>query len=297
MLKILLTGATGFIGTNFVLRLHCKYKITAIVRPSSDTSKIDKYCNIYQYDGDIQSLIDFCNQERFDGVVHLAATFIPNHTHQDIAKLLDGNLILGLHILEAIHNLNIRPTFFINTVTFSQFMNSPTYCPKTLYDAMKQALYDLIQYYQNTNHNIIFTHLMLYNPYGPHETIKKIFHLWKDIASKNTTMKMSSGYQQMDITYIDDIIRAYDILIDQCIAKQIEKNIIYTTENTRYTIKELAIFFQEISGKKLDIIWGEDFPNTIHSPISSSNSNQLKKLPKWEPTISLEQGIKNVIKQ
>lgn len=297
MLKILITGATGFVGTNFILQLYQKYNITAIVRTSSDVSNIEKCCEIYRYDENLESLIDFCKKKHFDGVIHLAATFIPNHTYHDIARILDGNLILGLHILEAIHNLEKKPSFFVNTMTFSQFMNSPTYCPKTLYDATKQAFYDLIQYYQNNNCETLFTHLLLYNPYGPHETVKKIFHLWKDVSSKNTTIKMSSGYQQMDVTYIDDIIKAYDILIGQCISRKIEKDIIYTTENTRYTIRELADFFQEISGKKLDIIWGEDFPNTIHSPICSLDSQQLKKLSSWEPKISIKQGIKNVIKE
>ncbi|WP_300704116.1 NAD-dependent epimerase/dehydratase family protein [uncultured Campylobacter sp.] len=54
-MKILLTGATGFVGTNFVLNLHKKYEIIALVRQSSDVSKIDKFCKIYRYDESIES--------------------------------------------------------------------------------------------------------------------------------------------------------------------------------------------------------------------------------------------------
>ncbi|EAH4472470.1 NAD(P)-dependent oxidoreductase, partial [Campylobacter coli] len=35
-MKILLTGATGFIGTNFILQLYNKYEIIALVRKSSN---------------------------------------------------------------------------------------------------------------------------------------------------------------------------------------------------------------------------------------------------------------------
>lgn len=41
-LKILLTGATGFIGTNFILKLHKKYEITALVRKNSNITRIKK---------------------------------------------------------------------------------------------------------------------------------------------------------------------------------------------------------------------------------------------------------------
>ncbi|EHF7938931.1 NAD-dependent epimerase/dehydratase family protein, partial [Campylobacter coli] len=50
-MKILLTGATGFIGTNFILQLYNKYEIIALVRKSSNVNKIKDYCKIYYYDG------------------------------------------------------------------------------------------------------------------------------------------------------------------------------------------------------------------------------------------------------
>ncbi|EAL5456088.1 NAD(P)-dependent oxidoreductase, partial [Campylobacter coli] len=42
-MKILLTGATGFIGINFVLRLYKKYEIIALVRKTSNIEKIKGY--------------------------------------------------------------------------------------------------------------------------------------------------------------------------------------------------------------------------------------------------------------
>ncbi|ENY9045078.1 NAD-dependent epimerase/dehydratase family protein, partial [Campylobacter jejuni] len=43
-MTILLTGATGFVGTNFILQLHKKYNIIALVRKTSDIEKIKNYC-------------------------------------------------------------------------------------------------------------------------------------------------------------------------------------------------------------------------------------------------------------
>ena len=76
--KILLTGATGFIGTNFVLRLHNQYEITALVRASSDTSTIESHCEIYRYK-DLDSITQLFQKEQFDGVVHLATFWQPSY--------------------------------------------------------------------------------------------------------------------------------------------------------------------------------------------------------------------------
>ncbi|EOH2051901.1 NAD-dependent epimerase/dehydratase family protein, partial [Campylobacter coli] len=42
-MKILVTGATGFIGTNFILQMHDRYEIIALVRKSSNIDKIKDY--------------------------------------------------------------------------------------------------------------------------------------------------------------------------------------------------------------------------------------------------------------
>ncbi|WP_181892103.1 NAD-dependent epimerase/dehydratase family protein [Helicobacter cinaedi] len=85
-LKILLTGATGFVGTNFVLQLRDKYSITALVRKSSNTSKIESLCKIYYYES-VDSLLQLFQKEYFDGVVHLATTYSISQAPQNLKNL------------------------------------------------------------------------------------------------------------------------------------------------------------------------------------------------------------------
>jgi len=75
-MKILVTGATGFIGQNLVkLLLDKNYEIYCIVRVNSNISKIDNRAKIFKYDNRIDSLILFCKDENFDGIIHLASLF------------------------------------------------------------------------------------------------------------------------------------------------------------------------------------------------------------------------------
>ncbi|HFU4820744.1 TPA: NAD-dependent epimerase/dehydratase family protein [Campylobacter lari] len=138
-MKILLTGATGFIGVNFVLQLYKKYEIIALVRRTSNVEKIKDYCKIYHYDGGISSIEDVFKKEKIDGVVHLAALYKPVYNSDDYHNMFMANISLGAQILECSRKYFIN--FFVNTATFSQFANSISYNPKTLYDAMKQAFF------------------------------------------------------------------------------------------------------------------------------------------------------------
>ena len=108
---------------------------------------------------------------------------------------------------------------------------------------------------------------------------------------------MGDGYQKVDFSYIDNVIEAYDILIKLCINKKVKQNAIYSTESSRYSVRELAQIFENVSGKKLDIRWGALSSNIeiIQEPISYKTSKNILKLPNYKAKISLEEGIKMLI--
>ncbi|EFD5684642.1 NAD-dependent epimerase/dehydratase family protein [Campylobacter jejuni] len=253
-MTILLTGATGFVGTNFILQLHKKYNIIALVRKTSDIEKIKNYCKIYYYDDTIDSINNVFKSEKIDGVVHLAALYKPTYNLNDFKNMFSVNIYLGSEILECIKIYPIK--FFINTATFSQFANCNSYNPRTLYDAMKHSFLDLMKFYYRECSNTVFTSLLLFNPYGLHETTLKIFSLWAQSIKTNEVFKMGEGKQKIDVTYIADIVDAYHILIDLCIKRQVKNGMIYSTENKRYSIRELACLFEQINSVKLPIRWG-----------------------------------------
>lgn len=293
-IKILLTGASGFIGQNFVKQLGNKFEITALARPHSDITKLNQ-CQIFYFDiNNEQKLIKLFEEKTFDGVIHLATLYKPNHTPQDLKEILEANITFGTQILESM-KIN-PPKFFINTLTFSQFAHLE-YKPLNLYDATKQAFADIIEFYRHqlcTN----FVHLLLYNTYGNADPRPKIFNLWKNNAQSSLPLQMSSGKQKIDISHIDDIIKGFDTLITSILDKQkFDTKIIYTLENfPRYTLKELADIFQRYSRLQLNLLWEAkpDRKNEIYDPISSLVSNKFQKLPHWNPCISLQEGIKNV---
>lgn len=292
-LKILLTGATGFVGTNFVLQLRDKYSITALVRKSSNTSKIESLCKIYYYES-VDSLLQLFQKEYFDGVVHLATTYSISQAPQNLKELIDSNISFGSELLESC-KLN-PPIFFINTLSHFQYANFISYNPANFYAATKQAFYDICEYYKRSLPTI-FSALMLYDTYGNNDTRPKIFNLWQKIAKSGEILEMSKGEQRLDISHIHDVINGYNTLITHCLNKQAINNQIYTLENERHSLRDLAAMFEKYTNSTLNIKWGTKpyRENEIMEPITSKDNPMLQKLPGWYPKITLKEGFKMMV--
>ncbi len=289
-MKILLTGATGFIGTNFILQFYKKYKIIALVRKSSDVEKIKNYCKIYYYDESIDSIENIFEKEKIEGVVHLATLYISNHDKKDIKPLINSNINFGIFLLEAMKQN--PPLFFVNTLSAFEYANDNEYSPMNFYAATKHAFYDITKYYSKILPTV-FVHLLLYDSYGKNDTRNKIFNLWRKNSINKEVLEMSAGEQQLDITHVNDIINAYDILIALCCNNKVVSQRIYNLENSRYTLKELAIIFEKYTNSKLNIKWGVKpyRDNEIMQPISRKQCKQLYVLPGWNPMITLKEGL------
>ncbi len=256
-MKILITGGTGFIGKNLIKSLlDNNYNVYCITRIHSDLSKINSKVKIFQYDENIDSLLEFFQNEKFDGVIHLASLFLLNHTKDNISNLLSSNIKFGVELLEASKISKIK--WFINTGTFWQNYNEEEYNPVNLYAATKEAFLDIAKYYTQTS-DLIFTTIKLNDTFGPNDTRNKIFNLWHKISQTNEILEMSQGNQIIDISYIEDVINAYDILIKHLSSnkKNEYKNKIFAIKsNERMSLKELSKVFEKAINCKLNIQWG-----------------------------------------
>jgi nucleoside-diphosphate-sugar epimerase len=283
-MKILITGATGFIGKNLIDILEKEHEIHVLVRPSSD---IANFAHIFCFEDNIPALHSYLEEQQIDGIVHLASLFLSSHKDADIKNLIDSNIFLGSAIFEAAQNTNIK--WFLNTGTFWQhyIFNTQDYSPVNLYAATKQAFIDVAKYYMETS-GIKFVTLKICDTFGPNDTRSKIFNLWNKIAQSGEILAMSPGDQYIDILYIDDVVSGFICLIDLLNSnKKLESDYALYAEK-RYRLKELATVYQNITGKILNIQWGQRAYRTreVMCPWEAGNH-----LPGWKPKISMEEGI------
>ena len=102
-MKILLTGATGFIGKNLIELLSLnKIDFCCIIRPTTDTSFLDS--NNFKYfidNGQLENLIDHMKSENYSGIIHLASLFIAEHKKEQINELINSNILFGTLLVVA----------------------------------------------------------------------------------------------------------------------------------------------------------------------------------------------------
>jgi nucleoside-diphosphate-sugar epimerase len=146
VLKILLTGSTGFIGSNILNKIKNNNKVFVIKRPKSK-KKILKNKNI--------KLIKFSNYEtlsnklkkiKVDIIIHCATHYKKNHKFDDIEKFIDSNILLGNVILDNLDNL--KPKKFINFSTIWEDNDGLKNNPANLYAAYKKNFSTIVDYYQ-----------------------------------------------------------------------------------------------------------------------------------------------------
>lgn len=291
-MKILVTGATGFIGQNLVKSLLDKgYSITTIVRLNSDISSIDSRAEVFHYSGEITELIALFQNKRFDGVIHLASLFLASHRTEDISSLIFSNIQFGTELLEVCKLSETK--WFINTGTFWQHYHTDSYNPVNLYAATKQAFEDIAKYYTETS-NLVFTTIKLNDTFGPHDPRNKVFNLWYRLSQTDDTLEMSPGEQIIDICYIDDVIAAYESMIDNLVnASEKVKNKTFSIHSKeRMSLKNLSKIFEKAIGKPLNIHWGKrDYrEREVMTPWENGEN-----IPDWEVKYTLTEAIKKTI--
>ena len=124
--------------------------------------------------------------------------------------------------------------------------------------------------------------------YGPNDTRKKIFKLFKDNAESGEILKMSPGEQKLDILFISDIISGFKHLTELLASQEdLEEEYVLSSGQQR-SLKEIASEFERVSGMKLNIEWGGRPYRDREVMIPWKG----KVLPMWEAHVELEEGIK-----
>jgi CDP-paratose synthetase len=287
-MNILLTGGTGFIGSHLIKRLQKEgHSVHLIARPHSKVEGL-KGIHVYTFDGNVENLTSYIESKKINGVIHLASLFLAQHKPEQLKDLIESNVLFSTQVLEAASKSNVK--WFINTGTFWQHHKDKAYSPVNLYAATKQAFETIAQYYRETS-SLSFVTLKLSDTFGPHDTRSKVFNLWVKISATGETLGMSPGKQIMDISYIDNVIDGFIQLMKlaEKDPKKVNGKSYALQSSERMTLQKLSKVFEEVTGKKLSIIWGEKEyrPREVMVPWRKG-----KKIPGWKQNVSLREGIK-----
>lgn len=287
-MKVFLTGATGFIGSQLARRLVAQgHEVTVVVRTESKLDILQAILpsiQVHVYDGSYSSLARALGSAQPEIVIHVASLFLAQHKTEDVARLVESNLNFPAQLLEAMSQLGIKQ--LINTGTsWQHYLNQPCN-PVNLYAATKQAFEALLAYYVEAQGFKAIT-LKLFDTYGPGDTRLKLFSLLRKVARTGEILQMSPGEQLLDLVYITDVLDAYFLAIARL--REVTKVECYAVSNSaRLSLRELVRIYGEVVGRPMYVEWGglPYRPREVLEPWTDH-----KVVPGWYARVALVDGI------
>lgn len=308
MKKMLVTGAAGFIGANFVhytLKHKPDYEITVIDKltyagnPASLDSVLDK---IKFVTGDIcdADLIDKLVADN-DVVVHFAAESHNDNSLKDPWPFINTNIIGTYQILEAVRKHNKRLHHISTDEVFgdlelddpNRFTENTPYNPSSPYSASKASSDHLVRAWMRS-FGIQATISNCSNNYGPFQHIEKLIpRQITNILTGEQPRLYGEGLNVRDWIHADDHNSAVHVILEKGV---IGETYIIGADNDHTNNKMVIEMILELMGKPKDwYVHVTDRPG--HDMRYAMDSSKLRAELGWEPQYTDTNGMRDGLQQ
>lgn len=291
--RALITGGTGFIGRALVAQLQASgWHVSLLVRPGSRGEGVPASAiSIPSGDG-----VQVCNawqqlfaQERPNVIFHLATDQQKQHTPAGIDAMLNVNIALGTHLLEAACAFGGVP--FINIGSYWQFRGSSETDPVNLYAATKSAFFEIVKYYNAVRGNPI-VNLLLVDTYGENDPRDKILDLLIRAAMSGTAVDLSPGEQALEFVHVDDVVAGMICTAEQLLGGQLTSGSFGLATGKTITLRNAAMLVADVVGRQVPVNWGA-LPYANRQIMDARVP--YPQLTGWQPVISLRDGITRLV--
>lgn len=296
-MKILITGGTGYVGETLIPYLFSSgfTDISLLVRNIDKATAMFKDYSISYISTEDKNWEDDVIKYSPDIVLHMATMFTGKCDAESAKEIVNSNILFTTLLLEAISHTGC--SHFINIGTFTEFLyGDGKFFANNLYSASKTAVRPIIQYYQ-TQSKWKWTNVIVYSPYGKKNKSKKVLDYLLDALDSPTPVKFSGGEQILDFIHVDDMADFFVTLFTKILNNEWNNDFIelHLGSGKGYSIKEIAKIMEEVSGKKVNAIWGA-LPyrkfDTMHAVAPIGKNIEVLQ---WRCKIDINEGITNFV--
>jgi nucleoside-diphosphate-sugar epimerase len=198
MAKILLTGATGYLGSHLLRRLLREGDTVVVLKRSfSSLERLrDLHDQFRTFDLDRSLIENVFRETSFDLIVHCATDY--GRKSIDPRSTVEANLLLPLQLLHLAQVYSV-PAFINTDTALNKRINA--------YSLSKSHFKDWMQFYQSRMKCI---NLMIEHFYGPgDDRTKFVSMVIHELAAGKESLDLTLGEQERDFIYIDDVVEAF----------------------------------------------------------------------------------------
>lgn len=297
-MKVLITGAAGFIGEKVADTLSKSHSVSVVDLPNrfSEDQK-DKY-SIHEFDLSKKEWIDSLPRD-FDLVVHCAAQTGGYYSLIDPQKDCKWNSLGTLNVVDFCRKQkDIKKVIYTSSMAvYGEGLNkteSDMTDPISFYGASKLSGENYLQVLSNQT-KIPFTVFRLWNTYGSGQDMENMHQgmlsIYLSQALKSETVEITGSPDRVrDFVHVSDVVRAIVLSIEK---SETDNQIYNLCSGIPYTSKEVIEKISKHLKKPLKIKQIQGYLGD-----QSKSSGQNKKLLElgWSPSYTLDAGIQEFIR-
>lgn len=306
--KVLVTGATGFIGSHLTKKLiDSGANVRALSHYSANpslhnleyllTSDLER---VEVVRGDIQDPFFVMEAVKDCEIVfHLAALIAIPYSYIAPHSYVSTNVHGTLNVLEAVRRTGVSRLIHTST---SECYGTAIYTPidekhplqgQSPYSASKIGADKMVEsYYRSFNVPVVT--LRPFNTYGPRQSARAVIPtILMQLLSQSEVVELGNIHTQRDLTYVDDTVDAF---IRAAIVPSIEGETIHFGSGKAISIEELALECIKMTNSNA-VVKTKDLrkrPEKSEVELLLCDASKAKCLLGWQPTVNLREGLTRV---
>lgn len=307
--RVLITGAGGFVGPYLIKELQ-------------KTKENEIFASIYSSSSDISTLLpsshiiegDLTNQEYSEALLekaspdiiyHLASLSQVSSSAEETTKVITTNTLITYNVLEATkrHKPSARLISVCSGNVYGKVKKNelPIKESNPLRPLNPYAVSKISQEYLSLEyhyaHKLDIVILRPFNHTGPGQldsfVVPSFAKQFASILAGHTKPVIEVGNLDTarDFTDVRDMVRAYVLAGDKGLSGEIYN----IGSGTSYTIRQIVALFSKLANIKVSVHESKERLRTSDVPILTADSTKFRKQIGWQPTITFEQTIGDVL--
>lgn len=307
MAHYLVTGAAGFIGARTSeLLIKDGHKVVGVDNMNDAYDlRMKEYrlrtlqamprFTFHKLDISNKSIIDQFKDDKFDGVINLAARAGVRYSVEDPWVYVESNMIGTLNMLEICRQTDAKK--FVVASTSSIYGAEPPYPtpesasssePLQPYAASKKGAEAMCHAYHHL-YDIDVSVVRYFTVYGPAGRPDLALFRFVQWISEGLPVRVNGdGEQSRGFTYIDDIARGTILAL-----KPVGYEVINLGGHEVITINNLIKLIEEVVGKKANVQY--DPPNPADMFTNWADVSKAGELLGWEPQFNMRAGVEKLV--